>query len=162
MLKVVTYNNDLLSQKSGIVDNISDEIKDLVNNMYKTMYFSNGIGLAAVQVGVLKRVIIMDVPNFGKYTMINPVITYLSKETAVFEEGCLSIPGISENVERARDVNVKYLDIDGMEQELNATGLLAVCVQHEIDHLDGVLFIDRLSPELRLKKVIEYKKLNIV
>ena len=130
--------------------------------MFKTMYFSNGIGLAAVQVGVLKRLITIDVPKFGKYTMINPKIIYKSEEKSSYEEGCLSLPGIASMVERSKNITVEFMDIDGKIKKKDADGLLATCIQHEIDHLDGILFVDRLLPEEKLNKIKEYKNLHIV
>ncbi len=162
MLKVVTYNNEILTKKSQNVDKINKSIKDLVKDMYKTMYFSNGMGLAAVQVGILKRIFIMDIKEIGKYVMINPVILEASEELSVYEEGCLSLPGIAHEVERSNIVTVEYQDLDGKKQKLKATGLLATCIQHEYDHLEGILFIDRLPPEDRLKMIKAYNKLNIV
>ena len=162
MLKVITYDNELLKEKSKKVPKIDKKIKDLVNNMYKTMYFSNGIGLAAVQVGLLKRVFIIDVPDYGKYEMINPVITERSNKTSIYEEGCLSLPGIAHDVERSNSIVVEYLDLNGEKQKLEASGLLATCIQHEHDHLEGILFVDRLSPEDKLKMLKEYNKLHIV
>ena len=162
MMKVITYNDDFLNEKSEDVKKINKDIKDLVKKMYKTMYFSNGIGLAAVQVGILKRVFIIDVPDYGKYEMINPVITKRSNDTSIFEEGCLSLPGIAHEVERAASIIVEYKDLNGKKQKLEASGLLATCIQHEYDHLEGVLFIDRLNPEDKLKMLKDYNKLHIV
>ena len=162
MLKVIIYDDELLKQKSEKVPKINKEIKDLVKNMYKTLYFSNGIGLAAVQVGVLKRVFVVDVPDSGKYTMINPVITERSNKTSIYEEGCLSLPGIAHDVERSNSIVVEYLDLNGEKQKLEASGLLATCIQHEYDHLEGILFIDRLNPEDKLKMLKDYNKLHIV
>jgi peptide deformylase len=162
MMKVITYDDQLLKEKSENVDNINKEVKDLIKKMFKTMYFSNGIGLAAVQVGVLKRVFVVDVPDYGKYEMINPVITERSDDISVYEEGCLSLPGIAHEVERPNSITVEYQDIDGKKQNLKASGLLATCIQHEYDHLEGILFIDRLSPEDKLKMLKNYNKLHIV
>lgn len=162
MLKVITYNNELLKERSAKVEKIDQEIKDLVENLYKTMYFSNGIGLAAVQVGVLKRVFVVDVPDGGKYEMINPVIIERSKETSTYEEGCLSLPGIAHGVERANSIIVEYQDMEGNKQKLEASDLLATCIQHEYDHLEGILFIDRLNPEDKLRMLKDYNKLHIV
>lgn len=162
MLKVLTYNNELLKEKSEKVDKIDKEIKELANNMFKTMYFSNGIGLAGVQVGVLKRIFVIDVPDIGKYVMINPVILERSKNISVYEEGCLSLPGISHEVERSNLITVEYQDLDGKKQKLEASDLLATCIQHEYDHLEGILFIDRLDPEEKLKMLKDYNKLHIV
>lgn len=163
MLKVVTYNNnEILTKKSKKVEEINRSIKDLVKDMYKTMYFSNGMGLAAVQVGILKRIFIMDVPDIGKYVMINPEIIERSDEIITYEEGCLSLPGIAHEVERSNSITVEYLDLDGKKKDLKASGLLATCIQHEYDHLEGILFVDRLMPEDRLKMIKEYNQLHIV
>jgi peptide deformylase len=125
------------------------------------MYAGNGIGLAAVQLGVLKRVFVMDVPNFGKYELINPVILDRSLDTDCHEEGCLSIPGIAAEVTRPKEVTVEYINLEGKKKKLKAKGLLAVCIQHEFDHLEGILFVDRLKSEERLEKLKEYRKLQI-
>lgn len=162
MLKVIIFDDELLNKKSENIEKIDNNIKKLAQDMYKTMYFSNGIGLAAVQVGVLKRLFVIDVPDFGKFEMINPKIIEKSKETSVYEEGCLSLPGIASEVERAKTITVEYLDLDGNKKTLNATDLLATCIQHEYDHLEGILFIDRLPPEIRLKEIKEFTKLHIV
>lgn len=162
MLQLVTYDNELLHQQSFEVDEIDGSIKQLVKDMFKTMYASQGIGLAAVQVGVLKRIFVIDIPKEGKYTMINPVITDFSMEKSVYEEGCLSVPGIGAEVERPAKVTVEYTDLKGKRKSLEAEGLLATCIQHEFDHLKGILFIDKISPEVRLNKLKEYRKSKIV
>ena len=162
ILRVVTYNDNILTQKSEEVKEINKEIRELIKKMFKTMYYSNGIGLAAVQVGVLKRIFVMDVPDQGAYEMINPVIIDQSDETSTCEEGCLSLPGIANEVIRSKSVVVEYYDADGNKKSLEATGLLATCIQHEYDHLNGTLFIDRLPPEIKLKKLKEYNNLHIV
>ncbi len=138
--------------------------------MLETMYHEDGIGLAAVQVGVLKRILVMDVNQDSKYDneennnnisgnpfyVVNPQIIKSSKETSVLYEGCLSFPEIRADVTRPKKVTVKYLDYYGKEQILEADGLLATCVQHEIDHLNGITFVDYLS---RIKKAMLLKKL---
>ncbi|TDQ64267.1 peptide deformylase [Maritalea mobilis] len=145
--------NDVLRQVAKPVDAVNDEIKTLIKDMFETMYDAPGVGLAAPQIGELHRVIVMDPakeddePN--PIAMVNPEITWSSEETWVYQEGCLSIPEYYEDVERPVKVRVKYLDEKGAEQELEAEELLATIVQHEIDHLDGKLFIDYLS---RLKR----------
>ncbi len=162
MLKVLTYDDEFLKKKSENIEKIDKDIKKLAQDMYETMYFANGIGLAAVQVGVLKRLFVIDVPEFGKFEMINPRIIEKSKETSIYEEGCLSLPGIGNEVERSQSITIEYLDLDGNKKTLKATDLLATCIQHEYDHLEGILFIDRLPPEKRLKKIKEFTKLHIV
>ncbi len=145
--------NDVLRQVAKPVETVNDEIKTLIKDMFETMYDAPGVGLAAPQVGELHRVIVMDPakeddePN--PIAMVNPELTWSSEETWVYQEGCLSIPEYYEDVERPVKVRVKYLDEKGTEQELEAEELLATIVQHEIDHLDGKLFIDYLS---RLKR----------
>jgi peptide deformylase len=144
---------------SDPVKTIDREIKTLVADMFETMYEAPGIGLAAIQVGVPRRVVTMDLAKKEDEkeprVFINPEILWKSEEKAIYEEGCLSIPEFYEEVERPTQVRVKYLDLEGREQELEANGLLATCLQHEIDHLNGVLFIDYIS---RLKRERVVKK----
>jgi len=146
----------LLSEPIKTVDR---ETKTLVADMFETMYEAPGIGLAAIQVGVPRRVVTMDLAKKEEEkaprVFINPEILWKSDEKAIYEEGCLSIPEFYEEVERPAQVRVKYLDLEGREQELEASGLLATCLQHEIDHLNGVLFIDHIS---RLKRERVVKK----
>ena len=153
LMPLVLLPQPVLRQVAQPVDDITDEILQLANNMAETMYAAPGIGLAANQVGLLKRVIVMDCARDDEppalWKMINPEIIWLSKEITKMEEGCLSIPGHNAEVVRPSEVHVSYLDIEGQKQEMQATGLLAACVQHEIDHLNGVLFLDHLS---RLKR----------
>jgi peptide deformylase len=141
------------------VKKIDADIRALVEDLFETMYEAPGIGLAAVQVGVTKRVFTIDLAKKDEpkapMAFINPKIVWRSEEKATYEEGCLSIPEFYEEVERPAKVRVTYLDLDGKEQELEASGLLATCIQHEIDHLDGVLFIDHIS---RLKRDRVIKK----
>ena len=131
------------------VKKIDRDLKALVDDMFETMYEAPGIGLAAIQVGVPKRVVVMDLSKKDeeqeRRIFINPAIVSTSEEEATYEEGCLSIPEIYEEVTRPTHVRVTYLDLDGKEQGLEANGLLATCIQHEIDHLNGVLFIDHIS-----------------
>ena len=133
-------------------------IRALAEDMFETMYDAPGIGLAAIQVGVPKRVVVMDLSKKDDaqqpQVFINPEVTWASKETSTHEEGCLSIPDYYEEVERPSAVKVKYLDIDGKEHEIDAKGLLATCLQHEIDHTNGVLFIDHIS-KLKRDRVIK-------
>jgi peptide deformylase len=134
------------------------ELRGLVDDMFATMYEAPGIGLAAIQVGVPKRVIVMDLAKKDDpkepLVFINPEVLWRSDEKATYEEGCLSIPEFYEEVERPAKVRVKFLDLSGTEQELEASGLMATCLQHEIDHLDGVLFIDHIS-KLKRDRVIK-------
>jgi peptide deformylase len=141
------------------VKTIDREIKTLVADMFETMYEAPGIGLAAIQVGVPRRVVTMDLAKKEEEkaprVLVNPEILWTSEEKATYEEGCLSIPEFYEEVERPAQVRVKYLDLEGRVHELEASGLLATCLQHEIDHLNGVLFIDHIS---RLKRERVVKK----
>ncbi|KZL22002.1 Peptide deformylase [Pseudovibrio axinellae] len=153
------------------IEDFNEEIKKLADDMLETMYDAPGIGLAASQIAVLKRIVVLDVAereneeddSVKKEPMvfINPVITWSSEEKSVYQEGCLSIPGVYEDVERPSEVRVSFLDIDGKQQEIEANGLLGTCIQHEIDHLNGVLFIDylsRLKRERIVKKMIKQAK----
>jgi peptide deformylase len=143
------------------VKKIDAEFRKLVADMFETMYDAPGIGLAAIQVGVPKRVVTMDLSKKEEdskpHVFINPQLVWASEEKATREEGCLSIPEFYEEVERPAKVRVTYLDLDGKEQELEAEGLLATCLQHEIDHLNGVLFIDHIS---RLKRSLVTKRFS--
>jgi peptide deformylase len=144
---------------SAPVKKIDKNIRALVEDMFETMYDAPGIGLAAIQVGVPQRVITMDLAKKDEpddpRVFINPEILWRSEEKMTREEGCLSIPEFYEDVERASQVRVKYLDLEGRPQEVEANGLLATCLQHEIDHLNGVLFIDHIS---RLKRQLVTKR----
>jgi peptide deformylase len=157
--EIIILPDKRLRSVSEPVKKIDREIKDLVADMFETMYDAPGIGLAAIQVGVPRRVVTMDLSKKEEeqqpLVFINPEILWRSDEKATYEEGCLSIPEFYEEVERPAQVRVKYLDLDGKEQELEANGLLATCLQHEIDHLNGVLFIDHIS---RLKRARVTKK----
>ena len=150
-----------LKQVSQPVERVDDEVRALMDDMLETMYAAPGIGLAAIQVGVPERVIVMDIakqdePKAPRY-FVNPEILWKSEETAPYEEGCLSVPEIYDEVERPAKVKVRYLDYTGEAVEEEAEGLFAVCIQHEIDHLNGVLFIDHLS---RLKREQAVKKVR--
>jgi peptide deformylase len=144
------------------VKKIDTDVKKLVEDMFETMYDAPGIGLAAIQVGVPKRIITMDLSKKDEdkvqRVFINPEIVWSSDEKRVHEEGCLSIPEFYEDVERPAQVRVKYLDLDGKEQELEASSLLATCIQHEIDHTNGVLFIDHISRLKRARVVKKFEK----
>ena len=141
------------------IEKIDDGIKQLAKDMLETMYDAPGIGLAAPQIGEMKRIVVMDLAKEGEeptpLVMVNPEILKYSDETVTTEEGCLSIPELYYDVERPAEVTVRYTDLDGKEVELDAKDRLAVCVQHELDHLDGVLYIDYLS---RLKRDRVLKK----
>lgn len=158
---VVTYPDERLKLVSSPVENIDGELMEFVNDMFAMMYKHDGVGLSAVQIGVMKRLFVMDIPGKGKFVVINPVIIERSKEKSTYEEGCLSLPGISAEVERPKKVVLEYTDLDGERKVLKASGgLLATCIQHEFDHLEGLLFVDKLTPEKRLNKLMEYRKKN--
>ena len=151
-----------LRQVSEPVKKVDAGIRALVEDMFETMYEAPGIGLAAIQVGTPKRVVTMDLAKKddpkNPQVFINPEVVWTSEEKAVYEEGCLSIPEYYGDVERPAQVKVKYLDLDGKPHELEASGLLATCLQHEIDHLNGVLFIDHLSKLKRDRVVKKFAK----
>jgi peptide deformylase len=140
------------------IKRIDAGIRALVDDMFETMYDAPGIGLAAIQVGVAKRIVTMDLSkkeeSHEPQVFINPEITWASKEKSTHEEGCLSIPEYYEEVERPLQIKVKYLDLDGKTHEIEAAGLFATCLQHEIDHINGVLFIDHIS-KLKRDRVIK-------
>ena len=160
--EIITVPNPLLKKRSVEVETVDDELRTLMDDMLETMYAAPGIGLAAVQVGVPRRVIVMDLAREGEPPQprhfVNPEITWRSEELAVREEGCLSVPDVYDDVERPARVGLRYLDYDGALVEEEAEGLLAVCIQHEMDHLDGVLFIDHLSRLKRDRAVAKVKK----
>jgi peptide deformylase len=155
---IIILPDKRLRRVSMPVTTIGKDIKDLVADMFDTMYDAPGIGLAAIQVGVPQRVVTMDLAKEDappeRRIFINPELLWKAEEKAVYEEGCLSIPETYEDVARPAQVRVKYLDLDGREQELEADGLLATCLQHEIDHLNGVLFIDHIS-RLKRERIIK-------
>ncbi len=146
------------------VKKIDAEVKTLVADMFETMYDAPGIGLAAIQIGVPKRVVTVDLSkkdeDKAQRVLINPEVVWSSDEVNVHEEGCLSIPEFYEDVERPAQVRVKYLDLDGKEQEIEASGLLATCLQHEIDHINGVLFIDHISKLKRDRVTKKFAKVS--
>ena len=158
---ILTAPDPRLQALSTDVEAVDGDIRALVADMIDSMYAAEGIGLAAIQIGVAKRILVIDLDQKeGKknpVAYINPKITWTSEEMAVFEEGCLSVPEIWDDVERPARIKCEYLDRDGNSQVLEAEGLLATCLQHEMDHLNGVLFIDHLS---RLKRSMAIKKLT--
>ncbi len=163
--KIVIEPDPILRKKSEILEKVDDELRGLLDDMLETMYSAPGIGLAAVQVGILKRVIVIDVSKDKEkknpFFLINPEIISKSKKTSTYEEGCLSLPGYFAEIERPAECQVKYIDYFGKKKEIKATGLLSTCIQHEIDHLNGVLFIDYLSKlkrDMIVKKLIKQKK----
>ena len=159
--KILTEPDPILRQKSQPVDKVDDLTRKLMNDMLETMYLAPGIGLAAIQIGVPKRIIVLDVSKDPEKKepmyFVNPVIVSTSKNNITYEEGCLSVPGQFAEIDRPDRCHVKYLDYNGNYKELKPEGLLATCIQHEIDHLEGILFIDYLS---NLKKSMIIKKLS--
>ena len=159
--QILTEPNKILRQKSIPVDKVDLDLQKLMDDMLETMYAAPGIGLAAIQVGIPKRVIVLDIsqkegtkkPMF----FVNPEIIEKSKSNSIYEEGCLSVPGQFAEIERPEKCHIRYLDYNGKESEIQAEGMLATCIQHEMDHLEGVLFIDYLS---NLKKTMIVKKLS--
>ena len=184
---IIEVPDKRLKTISTPVDAVSDETRALMDDMLETMYHANGIGLAAIQIGVPQRVIVMDIapssPDEGseanseaddekaredRYDLsgledegprffVNPEIIWTSDELNNYQEGCLSVPGFYDDVERPAECRVKFLDYDGQEQEIHCDGLLATCIQHEMDHLNGIVFLDHLS---RLKRQIVLKKIR--
>lgn len=174
LLPIITAPDPRLKVVSKPVERVDDATRKLLDDMLETMYAAPGIGLAAVQVGVPKRIIVVDLqPKTGETDtgepirgreplfLVNPEIVWASEDLAVYEEGCLSVPEHYADVERPAQVKIRHLDYDGREQILEADGMLATCVQHEIDHLDGVLFVDHLSAVKRgmiLRKLQKARK----
>lgn len=160
--EILVVPNPVLKEVSQPVDKVDDELRALMDDMLETMYDAPGIGLAAIQIGVPKRVIVMDLagPDEEKAPryFVNPEILWASEDTAPYEEGCLSIPDIYDEVQRPARVKLKYVNYQGEEVVEDAEGLFAVCIQHEMDHLEGVLFIDHLSRLKRDRAVAKVKK----
>tara|TARA_X000000368_G_scaffold289329_1_gene229881 strand:- start:370 stop:894 length:525 start_codon:yes stop_codon:yes gene_type:complete len=159
--QILTEPNEILRQKSLPVEKVDKDLQNLMDDMLETMYAAPGIGLAAIQIGIPKRVIVMDIgqkegvkkPMF----FVNPEILSKSDNNATYEEGCLSVPGQFAEIDRPEKCLIRYLDYHGQKVETEAEGMFATCIQHEIDHLEGILFIDYLS---RLKKTMIIKKLS--
>ena len=160
MLDIVKLGDEVLREKCTEVTEFDDALHILIQAMYETLENAEGIGLAAPQVGVDKRFFIVSLPDGTKREFINPEITGFSVETNPYEEGCLSVPGVYHDVVRPSKVIVKAQDANGVEFTLKASGLMARVIQHEYDHLDGVLFVDRLSEEERKKTLRAYEKKN--
>ena len=160
--EILVVPHPALKQVSQPVERVDDELRALMDDMLETMYDAPGIGLAAIQVGVPKRIIVMDIegpedekkPRF----FVNPEIVWASDEVMPYEEGCLSVPEIYDEVERPAKVKLRYLNYQGEQVEEDAEGIYAVCIQHEMDHLDGVLFIDHLSRLKRDRAVAKVRK----
>ena len=163
ILPIVTVPDPLLKKVSEPVEKVDDELRTFMDDMLETMYAAPGIGLAAVQVGKLWRILVMDIASEDEEPnpmyFINPEITWTSVELNTYNEGCLSIPEQYADVERPAECKVDFIDYDGVEKEIHADGLLATCIQHEMDHLNGVVFIDYLSKIKRGMYVRKVKKL---
>tara|TARA_B100001057_G_C22834971_1_gene944872 strand:+ start:1775 stop:2299 length:525 start_codon:yes stop_codon:yes gene_type:complete len=163
--EIIIEPDPILREKSETLEKVDDELRKLLDDMLETMYSAPGIGLAAVQVGILKRLIVIDISKEkdkrNPLFLINPEIITKSKTTSIYEEGCLSLPGHFAEIERPAECNVKYIDYDGKKKEIKVNGLLSTCIQHEVDHLNGVLFIDYLSKlkrDIIVKKLVKQKK----
>ena len=158
---IITVPDETLKKISKPIEKVGINEKKLISDLFETMYDSNGIGLAAVQVGILKRILVVDVSSKDEkkqpLSLINPIIRNVSNETSIYEEGCLSIPNTFIEIERPKICEVEYIDINGEKKNLKCDGLLSTCLQHEINHLDGKLIIDHLS---KLKRDIIIKKIS--
>ena len=161
-LQILEYPDPRLRTKAKPVEVFDQALAKMVEDMFETMYAAPGIGLAAIQVGVPQRVVTLDLAKKEEppqpQVFINPEITWHSEEKGIYEEGCLSIPEYYEEVERPARVKVKFLDLEGKPREIEADGLLATCIQHEIDHLNGILFIDHISKLKRDRVVKKFAK----
>ena len=163
--KILIEPDSILRKKSATLEKIDDSLRELLDDMLETMYSAPGIGLAGVQIGILKRLIVIDISKDEEKKsplfLINPVIISKSNNTSVYEEGCLSLPGYYAEIERPAECQIEYVDYNGKKKDMKASGLLATCIQHEIDHLNGILFIDYLSKlkrDMIIKKLIKNKK----
>ncbi|MAC88204.1 MULTISPECIES: peptide deformylase [Maricaulis] len=162
--EILTVPDPILKEVSQPVDQVDDDLRELMDDMLQTMYAADGIGLAAIQVGVPKRVIVMDLAGSDEEAkpryFVNPVLSDPSDTLKPYEEGCLSVPTVYDEIERPDRIRIQYLDYDGNECEEIAEGMFAVCIQHEMDHLEGVLFIDYLSRLKRQRAVQKVKKVE--
>jgi peptide deformylase len=175
--QILTEPNEILRKKSLPVEVVNKDLQKLMDDMLETMYAAPGIGLAAIQIGVPKRIIVMDIEPYDKsedinnskrdkknaMCFVNPKIIKKSKNNSKYEEGCLSVPGQFAEIERPEKCHVKYLDYNGNPKEIFAEGILATCIQHEMDHLEGILFIDYLSKlkkSMIIKKLVKHQQLN--
>ena len=163
--KIIIEPDSILRKKSATLEKVDDSLRELLDDMLETMYSAPGIGLAGVQIGILKRLIVIDISKDEEKKsplfLINPVIISKSNNTSVHEEGCLSLPGYFAEIERPAECQIEYVDYNGKKKDMKASGLLATCIQHEIDHLNGILFIDYLSKlkrDMIIKKLIKNKK----
>ena len=158
---IIIEPDPILRKKSKSLEKVDNELRKLMDDMLETMYSAPGIGLAAVQIGILKRLIVIDLSSGDQKKnplyLVNPEIIFRSKTTSIREEGCLSLPGHFAEVERPSECHINYIDYNGNKKVLKAEGLLSTCIQHEIDHLNGILFIDYLS---KLKRDMIIKKLK--
>lgn len=162
LLPILQYPDERLHTVAKPVAQVDDRIRQLVKDMAETMYAAPGVGLAATQVDVHERVVVMDISEDGDdlLVLINPEITWYSDDSQIYEEGCLSVEGVYDKVERAAEVKVKAVDQNGKQFEFHADGLLAVCVQHELDHLDGKVFVEHLSMLKQNRIVTRLRKLQ--
>jgi len=162
-LPIVTLPDPILRTRSAPVERVDDELRRLADDMLETMYAAPGVGLAGIQVAVPRRVVVLDVSDEGEapdpLVLFNPEIVSLGSDTRIHEEGCLSIPDVRIDIERPSTLTLRYLDREGAQRELQANGLLATAIQHEVDHLDGKLIIDFLSSLKREMVVRKFKKL---
>ena len=163
--KILTEPDPILRKKCESLETVDIETKKLMDDMLETMYAAPGIGLAAIQVGILKRLVVIDISKGEEEKkpifLINPQIIHQSKKTSIYEEGCLSLPGYFAEIERPAECQIEYIDYEGKKKEMKANGLLATCIQHEVDHLNGILFIDYLSKlkkDMIIKKLVKHKK----
>ena len=162
---IITVPDEKLKKISEPIEQVGENEKKLIRDLFDSMYHSKGIGLAAVQIGILKRIVVIDISNKDEkkkpISFINPIIRKLSEDTSIYEEGCLSIPDTFIEIERPKICEVEYIDLDGKKNFLKCDGLLSTCLQHEINHLDGKLIIDHLSKlkrDLIIKKISKVKK----
>jgi peptide deformylase len=170
VLPIVTYNDPILKKETELISENSEELQTLIDDMFETMYKASGVGLAAPQIGKSIQLFVMDAdaiteemedePDIGPVTLINPKIVKKSDETVKMEEGCLSIPDVRDDVSRPESITVKFRDRDMNEQTMDATGWIARVIQHEIDHLQGVLFLDYLSAFKRRLHKSTLKKID--
>jgi len=168
IFKITEVPNVKLREISRVVDKIDDDVRTIVNDMFDTLYSTNnGVGLSAIQIGIPRRIVVIDAQRDKEsqerhgIVFINPVLTWKSEQKALMPEGCLSVPGCQEQIMRHLEVEVTYTDMDEKQQSLRVDGLLSHCLQHELEHLDGILFIDHLSKlkrDMVLEKLKKYKK----
>ena len=163
--KIVIEPDPILRKESEPIEKVDNDLRKLLDDMLETMYAAPGIGLAAVQIGILKRLIVIDISKDKEKKnplfLINPEIVSKSKNTSMYEEGCLSLPGHFAEIERPSECQINFLDYNGKKKEITAKGLLSTCIQHEVDHLNGILFIDYLSKlkkDMIIKKLVKHKK----